>query len=489
MMKIMTEMRTLCEERTKSINQFALKINLQIFFLFLIIANLMIIALPNGFETKIGNIGIPNTSTPEEIRAAWGAGDAGSMLDIAITWSKFKDLDPVTQFWIPNLWSPGMALVEVPLIWLTKVGIPIFWSLLVLTISLWIVIFLLILSMFKKRTRKTLGFFVIVLYINSWDFQYFLREGLFYTEGLAYGLLFLGLLYASKTLALASTREIKNKKLVAAGALIGASIWIRHTQDAGMITTLVFLFLLLNFSRIQSYFKLRSVKKKNELYAQELKIKFEFQQFIKKAISIFLIALIFTMPWRVIAGEKFHGTPGMMSSASQLVGPGLWFKESSQAKNMWIPNGINWACKVDPVKCKEINEKGPDNFKYSKLIQLAIISAVTDPATYLHERFATLMNYWIPNFAESSLKLKFGAVFPLLLFFLLPRIVQTNLQQKKLLIASFWLVFITLNLMQLAIIHFESRYFIPVRLFSIGIFLSLIQDFVLPEKRIKQLKK
>ena len=125
----------------------------------------------------------------------------------------------------------------------------------------------------------------------------------------------------------------------------------------------------------------------------------------------------------------------------------------------------------------------------SKLIQFAIISAVTDPATYLRERFATLMNYWIPNFAESSLKLKFGAVFPLLLFFLLPRIVQTNLQQKKLLIASFWLVFITLNLMQLAIIHFESRYFIPVRLFSIGIFLSLIQDFVLPEKRIKQLKK
>ena len=91
-------------------------------------------------NAKIGTIGITTSSSASEIRQAWGAADSGSLLDVAITWSKFESLDETEQFWIVRFWSPGMAIIEVPLIWLEN-QIPIFWGLLVITTSIWIFIF------------------------------------------------------------------------------------------------------------------------------------------------------------------------------------------------------------------------------------------------------------------------------------------------------------------------------------------------------------
>jgi hypothetical protein len=57
-----------------------------------------------------------------------------------------------------------------------------------------------------------------------------------------------------------------------------------------------------------------------------------------------------------------------------------------------------------------------------------------------------------------------------------------------LIIASMWLSFILLTAAQLAITHFESRYFIPIRLLLIGLFFSLIQSIAVAEKKIKSIK-
>ena len=95
----------------------------------------LFIALPQGLKTRLilnGNQ-VPHSATPQLIRNAWGQGDAGSLLDTAITWSKFHQIDRVSQFWIVHLWTPGMSIIEVPLIWISKLGIPIFWSLLFIT--------------------------------------------------------------------------------------------------------------------------------------------------------------------------------------------------------------------------------------------------------------------------------------------------------------------------------------------------------------------
>ena len=127
--------------KTKTVEKLLDQLNLRFILLAAITANLFHTALPQGFGTLIGGISIANTSSPQAIRNAWGPGDAGSLLDAAITWAQLKNLNPDTQFWIVRLWSPGMSIIEVPLIWLTKIGIPIFWSLLSVTIALWVLNF------------------------------------------------------------------------------------------------------------------------------------------------------------------------------------------------------------------------------------------------------------------------------------------------------------------------------------------------------------
>ena len=83
----------------------------------------LFIALPDGLSSKISTINLENNASAHSIRVAWGPGDAGSLLDIALTWSKLKQLDPVTQYWVPHLWSPGISVIEVPLIWLEQLVI------------------------------------------------------------------------------------------------------------------------------------------------------------------------------------------------------------------------------------------------------------------------------------------------------------------------------------------------------------------------------
>lgn len=465
------------------------KLNLRFLFLAVITANLFHTALPQGFSTLIGNISIANTSSPQAIRNAWGPGDAGSLLDAAITWAQLKNLNPDTQFWIVRLWSPGMSIIEVPLIWLTKIGIPIFWSLLSITITLWVINFTLVLRMMKSNKEIFLGFIVLIILVNSWDFQYILKEGLFYTEGLGYGLLFLGLLYISKTIASEEASPIRNKQKVIAGILVGASIWIRHTQDTALIFTIIIFCLTLSYSKIKpQLIKLVNQEKLIKIN-QERKNRLRLQSTIKSVIAIFLIALLITIPWRVISDQVFGGVKYSMSSAPRLIGPGLWLDKSAEAENYWVPFGVNWACRIDTTECERINSLGFSSFKNSKLLELAIVSALTHPVAYIQERYSFLTKFWISNDPTSSIKFKIASLLPLfyLLIILLKKREKWN--SRMAIIASMWLIFILLTAGQLAITHFESRYFIPIRLLLIGLFFSLIHSFEMAEKKIKLIKR
>ena len=64
------------------------KMNFRLVYLVVITLNLIYVALPQGLRTLIGGISIPNTSSPQEVRNAWGSGDAGSLLDASITWAQ-----------------------------------------------------------------------------------------------------------------------------------------------------------------------------------------------------------------------------------------------------------------------------------------------------------------------------------------------------------------------------------------------------------------
>jgi hypothetical protein len=340
----------------------------------------------------------------------------------------------------------------------------------------------------KSNKEIFLGFIVIIILVNSWDFQYILREGLFYTEGLGYGLLFLGLLYISKTIASEEASPIRNKQKVIAGILVGASIWIRHTQDTALIFTIIIFCLALSYSKIKpQLIKLVNQEKLIKIN-QERKNRLRLQSTIKSVVAIFLIALLITIPWRVISDQVFGGVKYSMSSAPGLIGPGLWLDKSVEAENYWVPYGVNWACRIDTIECERINSLGFSSFKNSELLELAIISALTHPVDYIQERYSFLTTFWISNDPPSSIKFKIASVLPLFYFLIIPLKKKRKWNSRISIIASMWIIYILLTVAQLAIIHFESRYFIPIRLLLIGLFFSLIQSTDLAEKKIKFIK-
>ena len=151
------------------------------------------IAIPNGFGSLIKGINLETFSTASAIRKAWGLGDSGSLLDAALTWANFQQLDPTTQYWIVRVWSPGLAVIEVPLIWFEKLGIPIFWSLLFFTTCLWLVIVYLLWWKIAPITGRKSLFLILAILLLGWDFEYFFGNGLFYSEGISLAALILGL--------------------------------------------------------------------------------------------------------------------------------------------------------------------------------------------------------------------------------------------------------------------------------------------------------
>jgi len=427
----------------------------------------LIIALPKGFQSTIGGIGLPQNSSALEIRNAWGQGDAGSLLEMALSWSKFQPLDPVTQYWIPRLWSPGLPLLEIPMIWIENLGIPIFWSLLLTTIFIWVSVVYFFWKYVSPIIGRTYSIILLLILALGWDARYFFRDSLFYTEGIAYGLLIIGLGLANWTFIFA--HQNPKRLLGLSGALIGISIWIRHTNDTGLILSLLCSLI---------FFGLTNFKKSQSNPASNFQTKY-----ISRILLLFnLVALAVTIPWRFLAHFVYQGAPFLMSSASYLIAPNLWAKPGSPTDIYWGGLGINWACKIDMQQCLSIPNDPSGTFERSKLIFLALRAAITNPTDYIFIRLESLAKNWTPSFLPLNnlfdlIAVSFGIIFIscIILFYKIKN-------RQKYLTLILWLPYLVAQLAQLLIIHFESRYFIIVRLLILGLFANLLIIFQLERK-------
>jgi CDP-glucose 4,6-dehydratase len=447
-------------------------------------------ALPEGFSTKIPVLNIANNSSPEEVRKGWGQGDAGSLLDVAITWANLNGLDPVTQYWIPRLWAPGLSILEVPLIWISRLGIPIYWSLLFLTLTLWSILFSLTWRYFSQFTGRIPMAIISIGLLWSWDFSYLLRDFIFYTEGIGFSVLLIGLILLG--IKVISPDETGNRYIYLAGTLIGLSIWIRHTNESGLIL----LFILSSFG----YF--RSIRRRKNQSIQGKKRKKGVEQVLLESGDRFpmrlyrygmissSLALLITLPWRLISTFHFKGAPLLMSSASGGVPSTIWSLPNSPSGLYWGSYGSNWACKIDLETCNQVQSRiSSDTISHSELLLLAFKSTLENPLSYIEERLSFLWVNWIPAFSTNLNFQNLAALaFMLLVFYCIYLCFKVN-DKRKYAVITLWGSFLLMNLAQLAIIHYESRYFIPVRLFLLGLLLSLLSLKSSPsqnsEKRIR----
>jgi hypothetical protein len=445
------------------------------------------LALPNGFSTKIGTIGLSNGASPEQIRSAWGTGDAGSLLDAAITWSHLRNLNPATQNWIVHLWSPGMPILEVPLIWIARIGIPIFWSLLAITILLWTLVLRQLADFARTKMAKLVFVGILATWFFSWDFQYIFRDDLFYTEGIAYGLLILGLLYCTKTIL--DVGQSSSKKWVAGALFIGLSVWVRHVSDSGNFllvfisvsnTSVVFLHVVRKYGQVKrsNSKRTKKVNKKsktnNNAFYYGLKNP-KVQPWLRLA-TIGLIAISVTLPWRAVISPVFYaGVPGVMSSTASETFYQTWQPDTSGTAKYWAHTGLNWACRIDPTECAILDVNGKHPPSRAKMATAAILSIAKHPIDYIKTRIHYVLKNWIGrgihlSFQVSNLIGLFYLFLPILILVEFLRIRDRRKYQVSVLWISFWIA----QVGQLALIHFEARYFIPLRLLESGYLITLI---------------
>jgi acetyltransferase-like isoleucine patch superfamily enzyme len=416
-------------------------------------------ALPEGLTSPIGGINLRNSSNAKAIREAWGLGDSGSLLEVALTWANFQQLDPTTQFWMVRVWSPGLAIIEIPLIWLEEVGIPIFWSLLAITTCLWMTLIFLLWSKVAPIAGRLVVFLILVIFLFSWDFEYLFRTGLFYTEGISIATLILGLFII--TWSVIHSNQLNNKFAFIGGSLVGISIWVRHVNDNGLLlilgSTLLFFVLVRKPNRFLTILRTRS----NLIESQFLLI-------------FSLVAFAVTVPWRFLAHFVFQGAAFLMSSASYLVGPGLWAKPGSGTAQYWGGFGMNWACKIDIQTCLSLPDETNGITGRSRLILLAIRAAIQNPFEYISERWSSLSVNWVPGFKDiNSIYDVIGMAYLAIIVGIVYLFIRVSSSRKNL-VALIWLPFLIAQIAQLLLIHYESRYFITLRFLLLGLLVSLL---------------
>jgi hypothetical protein len=432
-------------------------------------------------DKKIGTIGISTSSTASEIREAWGPTDAGSLLDVALSWSKFDSLDEVEQHWIVRAWTPGMSILEVPLIWLEDI-IPLYWSLLIITITLWTSIFFIY---WKKFHSQKIRYVLILFFLGmmfSWDFRYMFVDRLFHTEALGFGLLFLSLTLASFDQSHDPT-VLQRKKFAAIGVILGLSLWIRHTSDFGMVFLLLLAYFLSKYIKISKstnqapkkhrYSKQRRIRGNSgsQLHSAEKTLRRNFRQIT----VVCLIALVVTVPWRIIGMSLYGNSKPVMSTSFQTLGPQLWAPPGSEKAVYWESEGMNWACEIDLEKCKkpELQSGGP-----AFQLQEAIKTAISNPIKFLQIRSQDFKNNWIPDDSLYPQLHNFISSLQGLLIFASVYLFSKIRSPERIKIVVIWGSFILLNFAQLLILHYESRYFIPIRLLFIGLFVNLYVIYV-----------
>jgi hypothetical protein len=436
------------------------------------------LSLNQKMAQTIPVIGISSSSSPEEIRQAWGPGDAGSLLEVALTWSHLQMLDLGTQGWIPALWTLGMSALEVPLIWLQNLGIPIFFSLYIVGLGCWTVSVGTIWRYYSPKLGRVPIFAALFILPFSWDFQYMLRDYVFYSESIAYGLLFIGMI----NISLIFFFEQKNtkKNLIFSGILVGMSIMFRHTSDSSLtllffISVIGFLLLLSNSLRE----KFCSTHPKSEIKRRSLKINSNKIRVSTRMPSVQLlfftmIALAVTFPWRIFRSILGGNLTYSLSSGSAYVPGALWSLPNSAKDNAWGWAGGNWACIMDLSLCSRV-QSGIANLSNSEYyIQLAIKTGLSDPYLYLKIRATSFFDNWIPNFGlDFNAKNFVAGIFLIAPIIILLQIPMTLRTRNSIYILCIWGSFLLMHAVQLMIIHYESRYFIPVRILLLGMILNL----------------
>jgi hypothetical protein len=419
-------------------------------------------SFPDLGDTKLAFLNISFDSDVGLIRKMYGMSDAGSYLDIAISLANFRNIQPEQYFYI-HTWSPGQSIVLALAILTSKFTFPVYVIIFLVNYMIWFFIITFLTKKLSSQKQVIFFYFFYLTFLFSSDFIYYFYTNMFHSEVVSNSLLFAALIFLSWLIK----NQIQNWfKYAVAGFVLGFSVLVRYTSETGLFLLILLLSIWL-FSQLLLTSRRKLRNKINQTnHMKVLRLTF---------ISI-LIALLTTVPWRILNFTLYDMNTVRLSNASSWTIYGVWALDDSPEAQYWSVFGSNWACKIDPVKCESLNSLGLKSLTPETIGKEALKSVLKNPSSYVVERFKYMKIYYfgdsqfdIGQYQKyfSLLALLSGAYLLILLFN------KKYWNYENFIISLIWTCFILNQFLMYSITHYEYRYFIIFKFLIFGFIFSL----------------
>lgn len=395
-------------------------------------------------------------STPSDIINCFGGADIASYIRGAFALEKHGlDAFGILGF---GTWPPGFSLLELTLIRLNFAPLPV--SLFLVASSLWAFVFFRLYGLLKQslglRTLYAAGLPMFLLFVPFF-YDFYLRDGILMSESVSTAIFALASVDLWRLLA--SKLQITFRRAILTGVLFAIASYIKAQFDL-IIHSIAFV----SFIVFVIHYCFR--RKFDDQELQEMK------NISKKLFIIFLSYQACVIPYKVYMAENNHGAN--MASVTYMF-ESVWQEEGRLIQNgagYFVAGGGNSMCIVSPLKCKEFEERRANGQTISiyEYRNSAFKVVLTQPFDLLKFKLPYFWKSWeVDNyrklFDQTWLKFFNYMLFISILLTGIGRIVQ-NRSQGLVELFLFSALFVGATTFSF-IVHFESRYLLPVKLFGV----------------------
>jgi hypothetical protein len=444
--------------------------------------------LPNGLDTPY--LGVTVSASPQQLLNVLGFSDSGNYLRGAID---LQDLQINTDNrWIFDLWPPGQMLLLALVI---SFGLPPVFTLLIIFTALWSIIgaAIVLQALQGKFWYLVIPSFLILWFTGSPFVGWNQSEGAIGTDGISTAVLCLLFVYFSivwKKVKKGSSFNSWRTGLITAASLS----FLSHLRIVFLYSiVLSFVLILLKKLVAMGYTSLNAP-------GQQIRNLDTLSVHSRQKTKLLLIIVVsFSVSLVPFTFFKHQRTGSFSWSNSDYQWAQLWMTDAYLTKNnagFLIAGGANWACKIDPIKCREIEKSellsknpysGFNTYDYSEFRNLAFVSIINHPLSFFGNRVSLVEKSFTSN-AESPVgsnnNFYRGLIFLMMYLYL---VIQGIGRFRNLDDFELFIFFMLVGLLApLFVTHFETRYLIPVQAITLVIFTFHASNFAKPKKGHEQ---
>ena len=382
--------------------------------------------------------------------------------------------------WALHFWPPVLPLLESLLLRLFGINHPFILSVALITICIWSIVLMLLYSILRTTINRYLALLLPLSVLAFDDFMpYGFRTGVLTTDSISCAF------FCCSFLVIINAKSHRKKLLmsIVSGLLMACAALTRVTYE------FVGNFLLIG-SMLALFVKVARLIKAKTMCPGNLKIIIRSQVgYILIAATVFSIALIpYKLHYKSLTGEY------ALTAKSSYIWMLQWMtdQELVEIGAGWVSAGLGgMACRVEPDLCKSINalasSKKPDfnrARKYHEYRTLALKAFFFNPYKWMKIKLSRFHLYWFSNTSIPSNVFKGLANIALLFFsmFILTIQLLRFVNYKAIVMSYYYLAFLGGCLLPLFIIHYEARYFYPIKM--VGIIFTLTLISVIPRLEI-----